>query len=135
MKILKTILSSHEPVVRDSALWLKPVPGGFSLYVLDGGWKPLRLVDDKSSVLLADDSYHKPTDFDKAGSAASAESSAKSYAKSYADGLSSNYDPAGSAVDVQNALLGTADDSPSSLTLFGLKAYIDSQIAALASTE
>lgn len=71
-------ISNEAPNVKNSCAWLKPVNGGYVLYVLDNGWKPLNLVEDKLS-----------------------------------------------------AVVGTASDSSEDMTLYGLKAYIDKQIAAI----
>lgn len=54
MKILKAVLSKGAPGIKD-ALWIKPVDGGVTLYVQNGGWKPLKVVDDKSTVNTGDD--------------------------------------------------------------------------------
>ena len=54
MKILKAVLSKGTPGIKD-ALWIKPVEGGVALYVQNGGWKPLKVVDDKSTVSTGDD--------------------------------------------------------------------------------
>lgn len=54
MKILQVALSNEAPNVKD-ALWLKPVDGGFVMYVLDGGWKPLKMVNDGGTSALNDD--------------------------------------------------------------------------------
>ena len=42
MKYLKVVCSNTAPNVRD-ALWLKPTDGGFTLYALNGGWKPVKM--------------------------------------------------------------------------------------------
>ncbi len=55
MQFLKSVISLQAPAVRD-ALWIKPVDGGFVLYVLSGGkWKPLKLVDDNATPATKDD--------------------------------------------------------------------------------
>ena len=48
------VLSKGTPGIKD-ALWIKPVEGGVALYVQNGGWKPLKVVDDKSTVSTGDD--------------------------------------------------------------------------------
>lgn len=54
MKLLKVALSNEAPCVKD-VLWLKPVNGGFTLYASDGGWKPVKLMDDGGTATIADD--------------------------------------------------------------------------------
>lgn len=56
MKFYRIALSTGAPAVKD-AMWLKPVEGGFTLYVMEGGsWLPLKLVDDNATpTTTADD--------------------------------------------------------------------------------
>lgn len=44
---------------------------------------------------------------------------------------SGNYEAAGAANAVKKALVGSSKDSAKSLTLYGLKKYIDEQIASI----
>ena len=54
MKIYRTIVSNEAPPVRD-ALWVKPVDGGFVMYMcVSGSWSPLKLVDDNSTADTTD---------------------------------------------------------------------------------
>lgn len=36
-------ISNEAPNVSKGSAWLKPVAGGFALYVLNNGWEPLKL--------------------------------------------------------------------------------------------
>ena len=41
-------------------MWAKPVEGGFTLYLMDGGaWKPVKLVDDNSTITTTADDKAK----------------------------------------------------------------------------
>ena len=54
MKILKAILSERAP--RGEALWLKPVDGGFAIYVISkGGCRSLKVVGDNGTKTIGDD--------------------------------------------------------------------------------
>lgn len=60
MKYFKTVISSVAPNARD-VMWIKPVTGGFALYILDSGkWQPLVPVDDNGTATDADDTPVKP---------------------------------------------------------------------------
>ena len=49
MRQYRVVFSSVEPNVRE-AIWAKPVEGGFTLYLLEGGvWKPVLPVDDNET--------------------------------------------------------------------------------------
>ena len=54
MKYLKAVFSKTAPTVND-VLWIKPVDGGVTLYVKNGGWVSLKTVDDKGTAGVADD--------------------------------------------------------------------------------
>lgn len=41
----KIVYSKEAPNVRN-VVWMKPVDGGFTMYIYDGAWKPLKLVND-----------------------------------------------------------------------------------------
>lgn len=113
MKLLRVALSYQEPNVRD-ALWLKPVDGGFALYILDGGWKPVKVVNDNNTATLIDDTVQ-----DLVGK--STDSSSKDTingAKKYAEAVGAE-------------IVGDPTDAASNMTLYGLKAYIDGALADL----
>lgn len=116
-----TIISSEAPNFRN-ALWIKPTEGGFSLYCsVNGGWQPLKLVDDNNTISLADDIAQSASDVktELIGSVQD-ESTANTIngAKKYAESIGGE-------------LVGDATDAPSNMTLHGLKNYIDEQIAGL----
>ena len=158
MKKIDLYIGNSAPSVNKGAAWLKPVNGGFALYVLDNGWKPLKLVDDKGTPSEGDDAV-EDVKTELIGDAQD-EASANTIngAKAYADSLASNYDASGAAAtaksDVIGAtgdtgaadtiygakayatsvgaeLVGDATDASSNMTLYGIKKYIDEQIEAL----
>lgn len=108
MVIVKTFISKEKPAVANG-LWLKPVDGGFVVYLLSGSSvKPLKLVNGDSAQPAKED---KPIDLigsvrDK--KSANTINGAKAYAK-----------------DIKNAIIGKPEDDPSELTLNGLKALIE----------
>lgn len=55
MKKIDLYFSNEAPNVKSNAAWLKPVSGGCALYVLDGGWKPLKVVDGDSAASKGND--------------------------------------------------------------------------------
>jgi len=62
MKEYRLIFSSTEPVARD-CIWAKPVVGGFTLYMLQRGiLVPLRIVDDKKTPYIHDDTIFDVAD-------------------------------------------------------------------------
>ena len=107
-------ISKDAPNVRGGAAWLKPVDGGFALYVLENGWKPLRLVDDKGTLDEKDDITQDLIGSVQDKRTANTINGAKAYAK-----------------DAAEAVVGKASDKSSAKTIYGLKAYIDEQIAGL----
>lgn len=110
MKKIDLYISNNAPSVKEGAAWLKPVEGGFVLYVLNGGWKPLKLVDDKNTQSEGDDTVQNLIGSVRDAKTANTINGAKAYAKDAAD-----------------AVLGTASDTSADMTLYGLKAYIDSK--------
>lgn len=114
MKKIDLYIGNTAPSVRNSAAWLKPVEGGYSLYVLDNGWKALKLVDDNSTASEGDDIVQDLIGSVQDEKTANTINGAKAYAE-----------------DVKDAVTGTASDTSADLTLNGLKAYINEQIAAL----
>lgn len=115
MVILKTFLSDVQPAVH-CGLWLKPVDGGFALYLIgNGNVQPLNLVDTNNTPSDADDTA-ETADGIKAdlvgsvqdGKTANTINGAKAYAE-----------------DVKDTVTGTDADTSADLTLYGLKAYID----------
>ena len=116
MKKIDLYISINAPSVKNSAAWLKPVNGGFALYVLDGGWKPLKLVDDKGTHSEGDDTV-EDVKTELIGSVQD-EASANTIngAKAY-------------ATSVGAELVGDATDASSNMTLYGIKKYIDEQLA------
>ena len=118
MKKIDLYISNSAPSVNKGAAWLKPVDGGFALYVLDNGCKSLKLVDDKNTPSEGADTV-EDTKAELIGSAQD-EASANTIngAKAY-------------ATSVGAELVGDATDASSNMTLYGIKNYIDEQIAAL----
>lgn len=118
MKKIDLYIGSSAPLVNNGAAWLKPMNGGFALYVLDNGWKPLKLVDDKNTPSEGDDTVEdaKAELIGSVQDEASADTinGAKAYATS-----------------VGAELVGDATDASSNMTLHGIKKYIDEQIEAL----
>ena len=94
MKKVDLYISVTAPNIKNGA-WLQPVTGGYVLYILDGDWKPLKLVDDNSTASTSDDVVAETT------------------------------------AAVKAEIVGTAEDTSSDMTLNGLKAYVDEQIAGL----
>jgi len=125
MITLKTYLSPVQPAVQNG-LWLKPIDGGYALYLIgSGNVEPINLVDDNDTKTDADDvlATVKSIKSDLVGKAQDSKSKntingAKAYAKDQADGL-----------------LGTAEDTSADMTLYGLKAYIDSKVPSVESTD
>lgn len=118
MKKVDLYIGNVVPNVNRGSAWLKPVNGGFALYVLDGGWKPLKLVDDKGTHSEGDDAL-EDVKTELVGSVQD-EASANTIngAKAY-------------ATSVGAELVGDATDASSNMTLYGIKNYIDEQIAGL----
>lgn len=114
MKKIDLYISSSAPIVNKGAAWLKPVDGGFALYILDNGWKPLVLVNDNNTPSEGDDTVQDLIGSVQDEKTANTINGAKAYAKDAAD-----------------AVVGTSSDTSADLTLNGLKAYIDEQIASL----
>lgn len=111
MKEYKLIFSSKEPNTRN-CVWAKPVNGGFALYMLqDGIMTPLKVMDDKDTSSIADDVIQDLVGKSTDAKTADTINGAKTYAKDQAD-----------------TLLGTEEDTASDMTLYGLKAYIDSKV-------
>ena len=55
MRVIKgIILSKTEPPSTD-VLWMRPVEGGIALYLFDGLWKILRLMNDHGTMTTDDD--------------------------------------------------------------------------------
>ena len=110
MRNLRPVFSVTAPNTRD-ALWIKPIDGGFLMYVLDGGvWKPLVLADDNGTASEADDIKQDLIGKSQDSKNKNTIHGAKNYAKDQAD-----------------ALKGTESDTSEDLTLYGLKAYIDAK--------
>ena len=118
MKKIDLYISNSAPSVSNGAAWLKPVNGGFALYILDNGWKPLKLVNDGGTPSEGDDTVEDPKT-ELIGSV-QYEPTANTIngAKAYADAVGTE-------------LVGDPTDAASNMTLYGLKAYVDAQIAGL----
>ena len=118
MKKVDLYIGSSAPSVNNGAAWLKPVNGGFALYILDGGWKPLKLVDDKNTPSEGDDTVEN-TKVELIGSVQDeATANTINGAKAYANSVGAE-------------LIGDPTDAATNMTLYGLKAYVDGQIASL----
>lgn len=119
LRIKNTFVSELQPAVSDG-LWLKVIGGKVALYLIEAGTpKPLQLVDDNNTAASQDDIIAKTTKkvkSDLVGNSTDAKTAntingAKTYAK-----------------DQANSLLGTAEDTATDMTLYGLKAYIDFKV-------
>lgn len=119
LRVKNTFISELQPNI-SSGLWLKVIDGKVALYLIEGGSaKPLQLVDDNSTATTQDDIVAETTKkvkSDLIGNSTDAKTAdtingAKTYAKDQAD-----------------TLLGTAEDVATEMTLYGLKAYIDSKV-------
>jgi hypothetical protein len=119
LRIKNTFVSELQPAVSDG-LWLKVIGGKVALYLIEAGTpKPLQLVDDNNTAASQDDIIAETTKkvkTDLVGNSTDAKTAdtingAKTYAK-----------------DQANSLLGTAEDTATEMTLYGLKAYIDSKV-------
>lgn len=119
LRIKNTFVSELQPAVPDG-LWLKVIGGKVALYLIEAGTpKPLQLVDDNNTAASQDDiivETTKKVKSDLVGKSTDAKTAntingAKTYAK-----------------DQANSLLGTAEDTATEMTLYGLKAYIDSKV-------
>lgn len=109
------------PIISDTApsqknvLWIKPVSGGFTLYIKDSGrWLAMKQMDDQGTSQLVDDTVQNLVGSVQDTKTANTINGAKAYAKDAAD-----------------AVVGTSSDTSSDMTLNGLKAYVDEQIATL----
>lgn len=112
MTKLIPILSNEAPAQRN-ALWIKPVAGGFALYLMEGGkWLPQKQMDDNGTTKIIDDTVQDLVGQDKDSKSKNTIYGAKNFAKDQAD-----------------ALKGTSSDTSADLTLYGLKAYIDEKTA------
>jgi hypothetical protein len=111
MTSVKTFISTTKPQVL-FGLWLKPVDDGFAAYIINSGTvKPLKVVDDKNTEDTKDDEVINLVGSVKDSKSANTINGAKAYAK-----------------EIKNNLIGKASDTPSDLTLYGLKNYIDSKL-------
>ena len=119
LRIKNTFVSELQPAVSDG-LWLKVIGGKVALYLIEAGTpKPLQLIDDNNTAASQDDIIAETTKkvkSDLVGKSTDAKTAntingAKTYAK-----------------DQANSLLGTAEDTATEMTLYGLKAYIDSKV-------
>ena len=111
MTSVKTFISTTKPQVL-FGLWLKPVEDGFAAYIINAGTvKPLKVVDDKNTEDTKDDEVVDLIGSVKDSKSANTINGAKAYAK-----------------EIKNNLIGKASDTPSDLTLHGLKNYIDSKL-------
>ena len=119
LKIKNIFVSEMQPAI-SNGLWLKVVGGKVALYLIEAGTpKPLQLVDDNSTATPLNDTIAETTKkvkSDLVGNSTDAKTAdtingAKTYAKDQAD-----------------TLLGTAEDTATEMTLYGLKAYIDSKV-------
>lgn len=117
MKKVGLYISRTAPHVGVGSVWLKPVSGGYALYILGDGWKPLKLIDDNGTSSEADDTIAETASEIKTELIGSVQDEGTENtingAKAYANGKASD-------------IIGTPDDTDEDLTLYGLKAYIDS---------
>ena len=55
MQVLDKIVFSHNEPPSTNCLWIRPVSGGVALYLFNGYWKILRLMDDHGTTTPYDD--------------------------------------------------------------------------------
>lgn len=117
MKKVNLYISRTAPHVGLGSVWLKPVSGGYALYILEDGWKPIKLIDDKGTSSEADDTIAETASEIKTELIGSVQDEGTENtingAKAYANSKASD-------------IIGTSSDTGEDLTLYGLKAYIDS---------
>lgn len=117
MKKVNLYISRTAPHVGLGSVWLKPVSGGYALYILEDGWKPVKLIDDKGTSSEADDTIAETASEIKTELIGSVQDEGTENtingAKAYANSKASD-------------IIGTSSDTGEDLTLYGLKAYIDS---------
>lgn len=117
MKKVNLYISRTAPHVGLGSVWLKPVSGGYALYILGDGWKPVKLIDDKGTSSEADDTIAETASEIKTELIGSVQDEGTENtingAKAYANSKASD-------------IIGTSSDTGEDLTLYGLKAYIDS---------
>lgn len=117
MKKVNLYISRTAPHVGLGSVWLKPVSGGYALYILEDGWKPVKLIDDKGTSSEADDTIAETASEIKTELIGSVQDEGTKNtingAKAYANSKASD-------------IIGTSSDTGEDLTLYGLKAYIDS---------
>lgn len=117
MKKVNLYISRTAPHAGLGSVWLKPVSGGYALYILEDGWKPVKLIDDKGTSSEADDTIAETASEIKTELIGSVQDEGTENtingAKAYANSKASD-------------IIGTSSDTGEDLTLYGLKAYIDS---------
>lgn len=109
MVSIKTFISVNKPAVQ-SGLWLKPIEGGFSAYLIEGSTTmPLKIVeggnsnsDDVAKILIGSVKDKK---------SANTINGAKAYAN-----------------DVRKTVVGSSSDTSADMTLNGLKTYINEKL-------
>ena len=113
IKIKNTFVSDVQPAVQEG-LWLKVAGEGVSLYLIEG-WKakPLKVVNDTPKAENATEG--NLVAFDANGNIV--DSGKKP----------SDFELSGSAA----ALLGTGKDKATTMTLYGLKKYVNNKLEAL----
>lgn len=125
---LKAVLSIEPP--KHPCLWLKPYMDGFTAYVFNRGyWQPLDIVDDNKTKKTSDDH--------PVGAEEIAQFVNSSVQNSIQDLIGDKSDPYTADTirgakkltkEYVNRIMGSADDTSDSLTLIGLKKYIDENL-------
>ena len=106
------ILSQEAPLQRN-ALWIKPVSGGFALYLMEGGkWLPQKQVGEDSSSDLVKTALQELVGKSQDSISVNTICGVKNYTESRV-----------------KTLKGSVHDTSKDLTLYGLKAYIDEKLA------
>lgn len=119
MIVIKKIYFSSVKPQDPNCLWLKPVEGGFTAYlIIRSNETPLKLIDDNGTRTTKDDVVVDSNSMLSSliGSVQDEKSAntingAKAYAK-----------------EIVDAVIGTTEDTSSDLTLNGIKAYINEQL-------
>ena len=133
MKILNAVISNDAPNKKD-VVWIRPVEGGFTLYTaFDGKWQALKVMEDNDTASIADDVEVKLKDkADKVSNATNGNFAALNSKGNLTDSgkKATDFEIAGAANAAKNAVIGTAEDDKDTMTLYGLKAYIDDALAS-----
>ena len=60
MRVIDDIVFSPTEPPQSDVIWAKPIGTGFALYLFDGIWKPMKIVNDKGTPSTDDDEPYVP---------------------------------------------------------------------------